>query len=321
MVDAVHKRTKSIPFDIQTAENSTHSGVIIMFSGGLDSSLIAAIACEVLPPEISVDLVNVSFAPATSADRFTAIFSFHDLKKLFPNRALRMICADYSIETLLEKERLLMDLCSPKASLMDFNVAAALHFASKGEGFEFNPSFFDSDEFAELCAKMDGQSGPTDKNSYDYGVITNKITSIDPELYYHSSHDWIRSPSKVVFSGLGADEVWSGYSRYKTAGIRGGISGLKAEMSLDLDRLWHRNMGRDDRAISVNGKETRFPFLDTAVQRWLCEQIPDINEADGCCTLYAWEEQRGQGDKRLLRQVASECFSLRWASQFEKRAI
>lgn len=82
---------------------------------------------------------------------------------------------------------------------------------------------------------------------------------------------WVKSPSKVVFSGLGADEVWAGYSRYKTAGIRGGVRGLKAEMSLDLDRLWHRNMGRDDRAISYNGKEARFPFLDTKVQRYLRE--------------------------------------------------
>lgn len=243
-----------------------------MFSGGLDSTLIAAIACQVLPPNISVDLVNVSFAPATSADRFTAIFSYHDLKRLYPDRALRMICADYSIETLFEKESLIMELCYPKESLMDFNIAAALHFASKGEGYLFNDNFFDTDQFTNLTAKLNsacGQDGPTDKSSYDYGVITNKISSIDQTLYYFADHNnkpkWVVSPSKVVFSGLGADEVWAGYSRYKTAAIKGGILGLKSEMSLDLDRIWHRNMGRDDRAISVNGKETRFPFLDLQI--------------------------------------------------------
>lgn len=69
----------------------------------------------------------------------------------------------------------------------------------------------------------------------------------------------------MVFSGLGADEVYAGYSRYKTAGMSKGVPGLQSEMMLDLDRIWHRNMGRDDRAISVNGKETRFPFLDIAL--------------------------------------------------------
>lgn len=76
----------------------------------------------------------------------------------------------------------------------------------------------------------------------------------------------MKSSSKVVFSGLGADEVWAGYSRYKTALLKNGQIGLDAEMSLDLDRLWHRNMGRDDRAISHNGKEARFPFLDFDIQ-------------------------------------------------------
>jgi asparagine synthetase B (glutamine-hydrolysing) len=44
---------------------------------------------------------------------------------------------------------------------------------------------------------------------------------------------------------------------------------MEAEMSMDLDRLWHRNMGRDDRAISNNGKETRFPFLDVNLIQYL----------------------------------------------------
>jgi asparagine synthetase B (glutamine-hydrolysing) len=65
-----------------------------------------------------------------------------------------------------------------------------------------------------------------------------------------------------LFSGLGADEVWAGYSRYKTALLKNESKGLVEEMSIDLDRLWHRNMARDDRAISSNGKEARFPFLD-----------------------------------------------------------
>lgn len=32
-------------------------------------------------------------------------------------------------------------------------------------------------------------------------------------------------------------------------------------MLFDMDRLWIRNLGRDDRAISINAKQVRYPFL------------------------------------------------------------
>lgn len=47
------------------------------------------------------------------------------------------------------------------------------------------------------------------------------ITKIDPNTY--RSDVIVTSTSKVVFSGLGADEVFGGYARYKTAFERGGV--------------------------------------------------------------------------------------------------
>jgi len=44
---------------------------------------------------------------------------------------------------------------------------------------------------------------------------------------------------------------------------------MEAEMSLDLNRIWHRNMGRDDRVISNCGKEARFPYLDTELLKFM----------------------------------------------------
>lgn len=51
-------------------------------------------------------------------------------------------------------------------------------------------------------------------------------------------------------------------------------------MSLDLNRLWHRNMGRDDRAISHNGKEARYPFLDIDLQSYLGSKISSLSNND-----------------------------------------
>ena len=88
---------------------------------------------------------------------------------------------------------------------------------------------------------------------------------------------------------------------------------MKEEMSLDLDRIWHRNMGRDDRVISVNGKEARFPFLDVAIQEFLRQNLADCEEAENGelkSYLYDTTEKRGMGDKRLLREIAKEGLGL-----------
>ena len=37
---------------------------------------------------------------------------------------------------------------------------------------------------------------------------------------------------------------------------------------MDVQRMWLRNLGRDDRIISDTGREARHPFLDTEFQVW-----------------------------------------------------
>lgn len=70
-----------------------------------------------------------------------------------------------------------------------------------------------------------------------------------------------KAESKVLFSGLGADEYFCGYSRYRVAFIRNGYEEMFSEMIFDQNRLWMRNLGRDDRIFSSEKKESRTPFL------------------------------------------------------------
>jgi hypothetical protein len=55
------------------------------------------------------------------------------------------------------------------------------------------------------------------------------------------------SSARVLLSGLGADELCGGYARYRTAFYRGGEAAARASMKADVDRIWLRNLGRDDR--------------------------------------------------------------------------
>jgi asparagine synthetase B (glutamine-hydrolysing) len=78
-------------------------------------------------------------------------------------------------------------------------------------------------------------------------------------------------------------------------------------MIFDMERLWIRNLGRDDRAIGMNGKEARYPFLYLPLWTYL-RKVPLDKLTEG------------NGEKMLLRRVARE-FGLDKASYFKKRAI
>lgn len=179
LTNAVSKRTQNIPFNV----SQQHDAVLVMFSGGLDSTILASIICTVLDTDYRVDLVNVSFDAKTSADRITAILSFYELLQHHPEKKLRLICADYNIQQVLVYEKDLLALLQPKTSHMDFNIGCALYYASKGEGYLFNPAFYDTAYFADMLYKIQTPASGK-KNSYDYGVVSNKIMSIDPQLYY-----------------------------------------------------------------------------------------------------------------------------------------
>lgn len=79
------------------------------------------------------------------------------------------------------------------------------------------------------------------------------------------------TPARVLLSGLGADELFGGYTRHATAFNRRGFTGLLEELKLDVDRLGKRNLGRDDRVISHWGREARFPYLDENLVKWAVE--------------------------------------------------
>jgi asparagine synthetase B (glutamine-hydrolysing) len=124
----------------------------------------------------------------------------------------------------------------------------------------------------------------------------------------------VKSPARILFSGLGADELLGGYGRHRTRYRLGGLSAIENEIDADMSRLWYRNLGRDDRLVSDHGREIRQPFLDEDLIS-LVTSMPLI----ACvCDLSL---PAGIGDKALLRRAAARIGLPKVAIQRPKRAI
>lgn len=245
--DAVHRRIHG------------KQGVAVLFSGGLDSVVLAAL---VLQEQAHVTLANVSFVTndtetfveaSSAADTRAAVASYQELVQLFPDAKIDFAPRQVTWHEVQQERGRLERLIYPKTTVMDLNIATAFWFA------------------ADTCVK-----------------------------------------NRILLTGLGADEQMGGYGRHRKAWEKGGNAALEVELQMDQERLWERNLGRDDRVLSDTSKEARYPYLDTAVVQFLATQ-----NLDHVCD---FNLPPGQGDKRILRQVA-ERMGLTCASVAVKRAI
>ena len=237
----------------------------VLFSGGIDSVVLAALAIEQQHEQsISTPVVlsNVSFGPdyEKSADRKAALESYRQLKELYPEKSIQYEDIVVSWEDIVAIEPHIRTLLFPKETIMDINIATALWFACRGS-------------------------------------LENGQDATSP---------------RVLLLGMGADEQMGGYGRHRKAFEQNGVEALKKELVMDQERLWDRNLGRDDRIAADHGKEARFPYLDVHVTK-LLRELPSESICD-------FALPPGVGDKRILRLVAGR-LGLDHASGLVKRAI
>lgn len=292
--------------------------VAVLFSGGVDSVVLAALALQVLSPNVPLRLWNVSFVdkvqtkptednrsmPTTTAtttksqDCRAAQASYEELLVLFPNRQIRLETSEVGWEEMTQWESHVRTLMHPKTTTMDLNIAMALWFASRGR------------QYNAISANDDTQT----VNNTSGKQLDRGIDDEDP---------------RILLLGMGADEQLGGYGRHRKAFERGsktqdrytskyydstvgGNVGLRQELDMDIERIWERNLGRDDRILSDHGKEARFPYLDPRVMRFLAQTpLEDIVD---------YTLPPGEGDKRVLRLLAIR-LGLKTASGMVKRAI
>ncbi|OIW31646.1 hypothetical protein CONLIGDRAFT_571516 [Coniochaeta ligniaria NRRL 30616] len=273
--------------------STSNTRVAVLFSGGLDCTVLARLSHDLLPPDQAVDLLNVAFEnPRVAAqlhkqakgapvdvyeacpDRITGRKAYAELRSVCPGRVFRFVAVNVPYtETCAHRARII-SLIHPHNTEMDLSIACALYFAARGQG---------------SCHE-----------------------DTDPDV----STAVYTTPARVLLSGLGADELFGGYVRHPSAFERAGYPGLIDELKLDVGRLGKRNLGRDDRAMAHWGKEVRFPFLDERLVKWAIE-----TPAWEKCDFDNAEEISGvEAGKRVLRLVARE-LGMEQVAREKKRAI
>jgi asparagine synthetase B (glutamine-hydrolysing) len=109
-----------------------HHETAVLFSGGLDSAVVAAMAARHCTDRLY--LYNVSFGPdyEKSADRQAALVTHRTLQDQYPEK--RIIFQDIVVtwEDICKHEPHIRTILQPKATVMDVNIATALWFACGG---------------------------------------------------------------------------------------------------------------------------------------------------------------------------------------------
>ncbi len=121
---------------------------------------------------------------------------------------------------------------------------------------------------------------------------------------------------KVIFSGLGSEEIFAGYERHKLA------TNLNLECLSGLRKIFERDLYRDDLITMQHGLELRLPFLDQELVSYALK-IPSKHKIDSSSSKKILREialQKGVPPEIALRKKTAAQYGSRFASALEKVA-
>ena len=152
LYEVLYDSLKSRISCIQSLGNQSRPRLAILFSGGLDCTIIAGISHAILNRDEPIDLLNVAFENPRKSnssfdvpDRITGRRSHQELSSRFPDRIWNFIEINVPFKEYIEAKPRVLKLMYPCSSVMDLSIAMALWFASSGIGkiFKFMDRIFE----------------------------------------------------------------------------------------------------------------------------------------------------------------------------------
>ncbi|XP_059317182.1 uncharacterized protein LOC132067834 isoform X2 [Lycium ferocissimum] len=156
--------------------NKCNAPVAVLFSGGLDSMILAALLDKCMDAKYEIDLLNVSFDGPCAPDRISARAGLKELQSIAPSRRWKLVEIDADLQKLTSETKHVMSLINPASTYMDLNIGIALWLAASGDGCLHDETGND-----ETC----------DRVKY-------------------------KSAARILLVGSGADEQCAGYGRHRT---------------------------------------------------------------------------------------------------------
>ncbi|KAL5276856.1 ASNSD1 family protein [Megaselia abdita] len=282
---------------VQEKKGCLHAKVAVLFSGGIDCTILASLVDRCLPKDEPVELLNVAFEKVGQQeiswdvpDRISAWNSYKELKDLFPERKWKLVEINVLRENLQrELDEHVKHLLFPLKTVLDESLGCVFWFASRGETLESGGLLEDGNH--EIERELERENKPNERT--------------------------YKSPARIILLGSGADELFGGYIRHRNAfsrckgSIEEKLQSVENELELDWQRIPSRNLGRDDRVIADNAKTARSPFIEENIVRF----VRGLRGYQKCCMTLP----EGVGDKLFLRLTGFR-LGLKEVVGYKKRA-